>query len=71
MLIVISLLHLYRLLSKMSENNKEKLHAIIVEITKISNDIEELKQKRNELLDKFKQLQDEGEVETENIIKLR
>ena len=55
----------------MSENNKEKLHAIIVEITKISNDIEELKQKRNELLDKFKQLQDEGEVETENIIKLR
>jgi hypothetical protein len=55
----------------MSDHTKIKLHAIIVEITKISNDIEELKQRRNELLDEFKQLQDEGEVEPENIIKLR
>jgi FtsZ-binding cell division protein ZapB len=55
----------------MSDHTKIKLHAIIAEITKISNDIEELKKKRNALLDKFKQLQDEEEVEPGTIIKLR
>ena len=70
MLIVINLLHLYRLLSKMSENNKEKLHAIIVEISKLSNDIDELKKKREELLDQFKQLQS-NEDEPGTVINLR
>jgi len=53
----------------MSENNKEKLHAVIVEISKLSSDIDELKKKREELLDKFKQLQTEEE-EPVTIIKL-
>lgn len=41
----------------MSENNKLQLHAIIVEISKLSNDIDELKKKRDELLNKFKEIQ--------------
>jgi predicted nuclease with TOPRIM domain len=54
----------------MPENNKEKLHAIIVEISKLSNDIDELKKKREELLDKFKELQS-SEDEPAAIIKQR
>lgn len=41
----------------MSESNKLQLHAIIVEISRLSNDIDELKKKRDALLDKFKEIQ--------------
>jgi len=54
----------------MSENNKQKLHAVIVEISKLSSDIDELKKKREELLDKFKQLQSDGD-EPGTVINLR
>ncbi|WP_461451247.1 hypothetical protein [Mucilaginibacter sp.] len=37
--------------------NKHELHALIVEISKLSNNIDELKKKRDFLLDKFKNVQ--------------
>jgi hypothetical protein len=41
----------------MIESNKIELYAIIVEISKLSADIDELRKKRDFLLDKFKQIQ--------------
>jgi hypothetical protein len=41
----------------MADVNKLELHAIIVEISKLSTDIDELRKKRDFLLDKFKQVQ--------------
>jgi len=41
----------------MTEVNKSELHAIIVKISKLSTDIDELKKRRDFLLDKFKQIQ--------------
>ena len=45
----------------MSDENKPELHALIVEISKLSTDIDELKKKRDFLLDKFKNIQLEKE----------
>ena len=41
----------------MADVNKLELHTLIVEISKLSTDIDELKKKRDFLLDKFKNVQ--------------